>query len=113
MSREDAFDAAVRRADMARTRFVGAVDTAKLRFAPERLKADARDKAEELAHAAGDKAKASVRNHPFIVGGAVTGVIAWLLRRPIAALSRWLYVKARNVRGNAVPTESLDMEEEP
>jgi hypothetical protein len=96
MSREQELDRAVRKADAARHTFMASWQDARGRFSPPRLRAEAREKANAALQDLRDQARQSVRSHPLIAGGTLVAVIGWLFRRPIAALSRRLYVKMRD-----------------
>ncbi|PZU60117.1 MAG: hypothetical protein DI547_03490 [Sphingobium sp.] len=96
MTPEERYLEADARAESERARFLTALGTAKSRFAPARLKSDAQAQALLATRRAGEQAQAFVGRHPVATGGVIAGLTAWLLRRPIAALSRRLFVLCRD-----------------
>lgn len=98
MTRQEAYRAACARAIAARTRLNDSVAAARARMAPARLKQDARDHVVQTMTNASHRAARSVRAHPIAIGAAATALIAYLARRPLAALFGRLHVrwKTRN-----------------
>lgn len=97
MSREsEEYRAAAQASRAARHRFLDNLADTRARFEPDRLKRDIGDAAKRQAEIAKMKAEDMAREHPVAIGAAAAGLIAWLFRRPIAALSRLLGVKAAN-----------------
>ncbi|MBB3980979.1 hypothetical protein GGR44_000610 [Sphingobium fontiphilum] len=98
MNRQESYRAACARAIAARTRLNDSVAVARVRLTPARLKRDARDQAVQTVTDAGHRAVRSVRAHPVATAAAATAFIAYLARRPLAALFGRLHVrwKTRN-----------------
>jgi hypothetical protein len=96
MTDEDRYRLASDRAKAARLRLDDAIGIARSRLAPARLKADAKDAAADAVRGLGVKARTTVANHPVTTGALIFGFFAWLFRRPLAALSRRLYVVGRD-----------------
>ena len=86
---------ATQEAETARARFMLSLQHAKFRFTPNRLKADAIQKLHSAADDAQRQAARTAREHPFVIGGIVTAIAGWFLRRPIMALSRKAGVSLR------------------
>lgn len=86
--RSENYRRAEREAEAARSLFLGRLYEARYRLAPAMLKKDAARQIRQAAEHAKHQAAATARQHPFITGGILTGVIGLLLRRPILALSK-------------------------
>ena len=98
MSREvKAYRAATRRAEAARAQFLEDLGAVKTSVSPDRLKAEIRAGARERAHLAAMAAKRGARRHGWTIGAVVAALTAWRFRRPLAALSERLWVKAHTL----------------
>lgn len=86
--RSAAYKRAEVEADLARSSFLLALDTARSRLRPGALKQDVERKIGDTVDGAKTAAVETARHHPFILGGTVAVVLALLFRRPLMALSR-------------------------
>ena len=96
MKREEAYRDAVLRADARRAALIASAHAARARVTPARLKQDARDKATETLMDGAAYAAAKVRQRPAATAAATGALALYLLRRPIAALFRRIYVRIGN-----------------
>lgn len=86
---------AERDADAARAAFLQSLRHARERLTPGSLKADATQMLQQAITSARQEATITARKHLFIVVGIITGVIVFLARKPLMALSRRAGVSIR------------------
>ncbi|MBK5264561.1 MAG: hypothetical protein JJE34_04900 [Alphaproteobacteria bacterium] len=86
--RSSTYRQAERDADTAREDFRQSLQIARDRLTPRRLKADAVLKLHQSVSTARHATIAKARAHPFLLIGLLSGIIAFLFRRPIMALCR-------------------------
>lgn len=109
MSDRQSYRAATARAEAARVEFLSALGAARLRTSPDRIKAEAKEKAFGFFRELRDEARAQVtRRSPWVLGALGGAIVAWLFRKPIAALFCRLYVGLRERFGAQAPMEESD-----
>ncbi|EPR16603.1 hypothetical protein M527_20215 [Sphingobium indicum IP26] len=96
MKREEAYRDAAARADARKAALLSSALAAKARVAPARLKQDAKDKATETLTGGVAHAAAQVRQRPAASAAAAGALAFYLLRRPLGALFRRIYVRISN-----------------
>ncbi len=96
MTREDAYRDAVARADARRAALVSSALAARARIAPARLKQDAKARAMATVMDGAAYAAAKVQQRPAATAAAAGALALYLLRRPLAALFRRIYVRTGN-----------------
>ncbi|MEJ7927665.1 hypothetical protein WG908_12975 [Sphingobium sp. AN641] len=96
MSSEEAYRAATERAEARRAALLDSIAAATARVTPARLRADAKDKVTQGMMALGTKTGDMVRDRPVMVAATASALVAYLARRPIAALFKRLYVRVRD-----------------
>lgn len=96
MNREDAYRAASAQAEARKSAFLSSAQAARARVAPARLKQDARDKATETLLDGAAYAAAKVQQRPTATAAAVAALGIYLMRRPLGALFRRIYVRISN-----------------
>ncbi|WP_375195517.1 hypothetical protein [Sphingobium sp.] len=96
MSREEAFRAASTRAEERKSAFLSSAQAAKARVAPTRLKQDIRGKATETLLDGTAYAAAKIQQRPTATAAAVAALGIYLMRRPLGALFRRMYVRISN-----------------
>ncbi|EQB30704.1 hypothetical protein [Sphingobium ummariense] len=92
MSGEADYKAATARAREARAHFLTSAQAARDRITPARLKQDAQAQAADVV----GRMAAKARQRPIAIGTAAAALLAYLARRPLAALFGRLYVRLRN-----------------
>lgn len=92
MSRLENYRAANIRANEAKSAFLASLGVAKSRIAPSHLKADAKRKITEAVMDGGANAAAQIQARPIAFGAAASALLIFLMRKPLAALFRRLYV---------------------
>ena len=99
MSRKsDSYRAAAQRARLARHRFLDDLSDTRQRFRPARLKDDIGEAAAQQARIARMKAAQAARRHPYSIAAITAGITAYLFRKPLAALSRLIWVGGGKAR---------------
>lgn len=96
MSQEEAYRAASARADQRKAAFLSSAQAVKARVTPARLKQDAKDKATETLLDGAAYAAAKVQQRPTATAAAMAALGIYLMRRPIGALFRRIYVRISN-----------------
>lgn len=96
MNQEDAYRAASARADQRKAAFLSSAQAVKARVTPARLKQDAKDKATETLLDGAAYAAAKVQQRPTATAAAMAALGIYLMRRPIGALFRRIYVRISN-----------------
>ncbi len=105
MKTEDRYRASVLRARSARARFMQEVAAAKRRLAPQSLKAEARAATARAVQSAKAEVRATAAAHPIAIGAGASALILLIFRKPLTALSRYLYVRWQDRRGAVPETE--------
>lgn len=108
MTAEDQYRASARDAEAKKARFLGDVQIAKARLSPARLTQDVKDKASAAFNDASTRAQDGIRQHPVAAGAAAVGVAAYILRRPLAALSERAVLYARDNWPHSSSPETID-----
>ncbi|KXU32934.1 hypothetical protein A0J57_06920 [Sphingobium sp. 22B] len=96
MKREEAYRDAVARADARKAALISSALAARARLTPARLKRDAKDKATETLMDGAAYAAAKVQQRPAATAAATGALALYLLRRPLGALFRQIYVRISN-----------------
>ncbi|CAN5450067.1 hypothetical protein BH10PSE14_BH10PSE14_17680 [soil metagenome] len=96
MTDEEKYRAATLRAETSRLLLADAWSTARERVSSERLKADAQARLKWAVDEGRAQARAAIRRHPLAIGLGAAGLLTFLFRRPLMALSRRLFVLGRN-----------------
>ena len=96
MSSEQAYRAATERAEARRAALLDSLAATRARVTPAKLGADAKNRLTQGMAAFGTKASETVRERPVVTATTAAAVVAYLARRPIAALFRRLYVRVRD-----------------
>ncbi len=98
MNLETRYREACERADAARGRFQLTREEAKARVSPARLKQDVKDKASGAVKNGVVRLVAKVEQRPVAVGAAAAAFGLFLVRRPLTALFRRLYVRFQDTQ---------------
>lgn len=94
--REEAYRAASSQAEARKAAFLSTMQDARTRVAPARLKQDVTDKISETVLDGAAYAAAKVQQRPAATAAAVGAFALYVMRRPIGALFRRLYVRIAN-----------------
>lgn len=105
MTQEEKYRDAALVAEARKTQFLADMCVTKARLSPERLKANAKAGALNAVYGVGAGASDTVKRHPFATAGVAAAGLAFVLRRPLMALSRRLTVLVRSRFSNDRPED--------